>query len=119
MFEAKKRAANFSGYKAGHGVPHVNRAYLNAKQSKIPSLKQVGGGIGGDLAYTEGSQSTSSSLLLNRRFFTPQLRSIAKAVEQAVMGAWVSVRTQPSSAVRSPHLNRWICKSQTLGVSND
>jgi hypothetical protein len=117
MFEAKKRAANFSGYKTGHGVLHVNKAYLNAKQSKTPSHRNGGSGIGGDLSYTEGSKSTSSPLLLNhRRFFTPQLRSIAKAVVQAVTGVWVSARTQPTSAVRDPHLNRWTYQSKTLGV---
>jgi hypothetical protein len=50
MFEAKKRAANFSGYKTGHGVLHVNKAYLNAKQSKTPSHRNGGSGIGGDLS---------------------------------------------------------------------
>lgn len=80
MFEAKKRAANFSGYKAGHGVLHVNRAYLNANQSKIPSLKQVGSGIGGDFVYTEGSENLSSTHRLNRCFFTPLLRPIAIAM---------------------------------------
>ena len=69
-------------------------------------------------AYTGGSKSRSSSLLLNRRFFTPQLRTIAKAVGQAVTGVWVFVRTQPSTAVRDPHLNRWTYQSKTVGANH-
>jgi len=71
--------------------------------------------LNADRAYTGSSKSTSSSLLLNRRFFTPQLRTIVKAVGQAVTGVWVFVRTQPSSAVRDPHLYRWTYQSKTLG----
>ena len=63
--------------------------------------------------YTGDSKSQGSSPILNIGFFTPQLRSIAKAVAQAVTGVWVFVRTQPSLAVRDPHLNRWTYQSKT------
>ncbi|MEY3225257.1 MAG: hypothetical protein RL565_1447 [Pseudomonadota bacterium] len=69
--------------------------------------------------YTEGSKSQGSAPMLNIGFFTPQLRPIAKAVVQAVTGVWVFVRTQPSLAVRDPHLNRWTYQSKTKESSND
>jgi hypothetical protein len=69
--------------------------------------------------YTEGSKSQGSAPMLNIGFFTPQLRSIAKAVAQALTGVWVSVTTQPSLAVRDPHLNGWNLQSKTKESSND
>lgn len=54
-----KKAANFSGYKAGHGVLHVNNRYLSSNQPKIPSLKKVGGGVDGDLQYTDPKRLTT------------------------------------------------------------
>jgi hypothetical protein len=116
MFEGKKRAANFSGYKTGHGVLHVNKAYLNAKQSKIPSHRNGGSGIGGDLSYTGVLKFIGSAPLLFSGFFTPLLRSIALAVVHPIMGMLEYRKALDCPmTVRHPHLNWWISNSQIIG----
>jgi hypothetical protein len=65
--------------------------------------------------YTEGSKNLGSPPLLFSGIFSPQLRSIAKAVAQAVTGVWVSVTTQLSETVRDPLLNGWTYQSKKLG----
>jgi len=55
--------------------------------------------------YTGDLRTRSSAPLLNRGFFTPPLRSIAKAVAQGLTGMR-EVRKAPDCllAVRHPHL---------------